>query len=328
MAKRPAESHHDQSGEIMTQINTGSLDGAASASTPNECTAVNTDTAPKLDLRRESDRRQDASPIASDVPRRARKLRVVATIAALLAVLGIGWGAGLKTNEIGNLGQVSTWFQDTAGALVSYLDTQRKKIIASIEGLASASASQATMSPDRFPNEIKTAEVIERSANGLGIKLDLLRVSSATVISELGRGFEHVNGSVERSQRELLAKLDQLQERLERLERHFSGASSTGQAQPPGQSAATKNVPLPLQASAPAIAGEAPKPTTAPTQIKRIENWAVREVVDGIAILAGPRGIIGVSSGDVVPGVGRVESISRHGRRWVVATSKGVITGP
>jgi len=44
-------------------------------------------------------------------------------------------------------------------------------------------------------------------------------------------------------------------------------------------------------------------------------------------VLAGPRGIIEVSSGDVVPGAGRVKSISRRGGRWVVATSKGEITG-
>jgi hypothetical protein len=307
----------------MTEKQIGLPDGTALVSTPNGVSTANTNMAPKLDLRRE----RDPSRTASDVPRRARKLRVAATVVALVAVLGIGWGAGLKTHELGNVGQVYTWFRHTAGALVSYLETQRQRIVANIEGLASASASQATISPTRTPSEIRTAEVVEPPANGLGIKMDLLRASSATVIGELGRGFEHLNGSVERNQRELVAKLDQLQERLARLERRFSDASSTGQVQAL-EPAATRNTSLPLQASAPVIAAEAPKPTTAPTQIKRIENWAVREVVDGIAILAGPRGIIGVSSGDVVPGVGRVESISRRGGRWVVATRKGVITGP
>jgi hypothetical protein len=307
----------------MTEKQIGLPDGTALVSTPNGVSTANTNMAPKLDLRRE----RDPSRTASDVPRRARKLRVAATVVALVAVLGIGWGAGLKTHELGNVGQVYTWFRHTAGALVSYLETQRQRIVANIEGLASASASQATISPNRTPGEIRTPEVVEPSANGLGIKIDLLRASSATVIGELGRGFEHLNGSVERNQRELVAKLDQLQERLARLERRFSDASSTGQVQPL-EPVATRNTSVPLQASAPVTAAEAPKPTTAPTQIKRIENWTVREVVDGIAILAGPRGIIGVSSGDVVPGVGRVESISRRGGRWVVATRKGVITGP
>jgi hypothetical protein len=305
----------------MTEKHLGLPDGAAPVSTPKGDSAANTDMAPKLDLRFERDRSQEVPPTPSGEPRRARKLRVAASIAALLAVLGIGWGAGLKTHELGNFGQVYTWFRHTAGDLVSYLEAQRQSIVTNIEGLASASASQQTISPNRPPNEIRTAEVIERSADGLGIKMDLLRASSATVIGELGRGFEQLSGSVERNQRELLAKLDQLQERLARLEHRFSDASGTGQVQPP-EPAATRN----LQASAPSIAAEAPKPTTTPTQIKRIEDWAVKEVVDGMAILAGPRGIIGVSSGDVVPGVGRVESISRRGGRWVVATRKGVIT--
>jgi hypothetical protein len=38
------------------------------------------------------------------------------------------------------------------------------------------------------------------------------------------------------------------------------------------------------------------------------------------------RGIRKVSSGDTVPGVGRLNSIVRRGGRWVVTTSRGVIT--
>jgi len=224
----------------------------------------------------------------------------------------------VKTHEFVGVAQASSWFQHTVHALLSNLDTQRKNIIAQIEGLASTSPSPATINP---------VEAIERAANGVGIKLDLLRASSATLISELGKGFERLNGSVERSQRDLVAKLDQVQQRLERLENQLSSASSTGHAQPLEKPAATKNAPLPVQPSAPAIAAGAPKPRTALAQMKRIESWELMEVVDGTATLAGPRGIIEVFSGDVVPGLGRVESISRRGGRWVVATSKGVITG-
>ena len=303
----------------MTETSTVSSDGPASGSTPNESSAATL----RLDTQRELDRRQE--PSTTSGPRRGRKLRVATTIAALLIVLGVGWGAGLKTHEFVGVAQASSWFQHTVRALLSNLDTQRKEIIAQIETLASTSPSQAMIST--VSNETKNAEVIERAANGLGIKLDLLRASSATLISELGKGFERLNGSVERSQRDLVAKLDQVQQRLERLENQFSSASSTGHAQPLEKPAATKNAPLPVQPSAPAISAGAPKPTTALAQMKRIESWEVMEVVDGTATLAGPRGIIEVSSGDVVPGLGRVESISRRGGRWVVATSRGVITG-
>jgi hypothetical protein len=283
--------------------------GASSANTP-----------PKLEVRCELDR-QGSSPSASAVPRRARRLRVAATVAGLLVVLGLGWGAGLKTND-----QVSTWFHETAGALQSHLETQGRRIVIGIAALASPSASPEPLGPGRLPDEVATAEFIERSVDALGIKLDLLRVSSATVISELARGFEHLNGSVERGQRELLAKLDQLQDRVERLERQLSTASTSGQAQPAEQPPAPKNAPPPPQGAAPAAPTAAPKPAPPPAQTKRVENWAVRDVVDDMAILAGPPGIIGVFKGDIVPGVGRVESISRRGGRWVVATTKGVIT--
>ncbi len=299
-------------------------------STLNGNGASSADIAPKLDVRCELDRRE-VSPAASEVPRRGRTLRVAVVVAGLLAVLGIGWGAGLKTHDrmptwFQDTPGASVWFQETAAVLQSYLETQGKSIVVGIAALASPSASPEPSSPGRIPDEIATTEIIERTVDALGIKMDLLRVSSATVISELGRGFEQLNGSVERGQREMLAKLDQLQDRVERLERQLSTASTSGQAQPAEQPPAPRNAPPPSQGSAPPAATGTPKPVTPPPQPKRVENWAVREVVDGMAILAGPSGIIGVVNGDIVPGVGRVESISRRGGRWQVGTSRGVIT--
>jgi chaperonin cofactor prefoldin len=209
-------------------------------------------------------------------------------------------------------------------------ESQRKRIIAT-QAVANTSASQAMISSDRSQKEIKPADFNEQSANSLGIKIDLLRVSSATVTNELGRGFERLNGALERSQRdqrEILAKLDKLQERLDRLENQSASASNREPAQPLEKPVAARPAPLPHEPSALPTTVEGPKSTAAPTPIRRIENWTVRDVMDGMAILAGPRGLIEVWSGDVVPGLGRVESISRRAGRWVVATSRGVITGP
>jgi hypothetical protein len=75
------------------------------------------------------------------------------------------------------------------------------------------------------------------------------------------------------------------------------------------------------------------KNTSAPpaAEVRRelpvIRQWKVREVLNGMALLEGPRGIMGVSRGQTVPGIGRVESIARQGSRWVVATSTGIIIG-
>jgi hypothetical protein len=64
-------------------------------------------------------------------------------------------------------------------------------------------------------------------------------------------------------------------------------------------------------------------PETRPTTI---EGWSIREVVGGTAVLQGPTGVFRVAQGDTVPGVGRVDSIVRWGSRWIVATTRGLIS--
>ena len=69
----------------------------------------------------------------------------------------------------------------------------------------------------------------------------------------------------------------------------------------------------------------APFPDTKPTTIA---GWALLEVVDGTAVVQGPNGVWRVTRGDTVPGVGKIDSIVRWGNRWIVATSKGLISTP
>lgn len=67
----------------------------------------------------------------------------------------------------------------------------------------------------------------------------------------------------------------------------------------------------------------APVPETKPTTI---EGWTIREVNGGTAVLEGPNGVWKATRGDTVPGVGKIDSIVRWGNRWIVATSKGLIS--
>jgi hypothetical protein len=69
----------------------------------------------------------------------------------------------------------------------------------------------------------------------------------------------------------------------------------------------------------------APTPETRPTTIK---GWTLREVSDGTAVLVGPNGIWRATAGQTVPGIGTVNSIVRWGHRFIVATSKGIISTP
>lgn len=66
-------------------------------------------------------------------------------------------------------------------------------------------------------------------------------------------------------------------------------------------------------------------PETRPTTIP---GWMLRDVTNGTAVLEGPNGILRVTEGQNVPGVGRVDSIVRWGNRWIVSTSKGLISTP
>jgi hypothetical protein len=68
-----------------------------------------------------------------------------------------------------------------------------------------------------------------------------------------------------------------------------------------------------------------PTPETRPTTIK---GWTLREVSNGTAVLEGPNGTWRATPGQTVPGVGTVNSIVRWGNRFIVATSKGLISTP
>jgi hypothetical protein len=71
------------------------------------------------------------------------------------------------------------------------------------------------------------------------------------------------------------------------------------------------------------IASTAAVPETRPTTV---EGWTIREVAGGTVVLDGPSGAWRAAQGDTVPGVGRIDSIVRWGSRWIVATTKGLIS--
>ena len=55
-------------------------------------------------------------------------------------------------------------------------------------------------------------------------------------------------------------------------------------------------------------------------------GWILRDVYRGVAAIQSRQGIFEVEAGDVIPGVGRIESIRKQtDGRWVVITSKGMI---
>jgi|SRR6516164_1198280 len=65
------------------------------------------------------------------------------------------------------------------------------------------------------------------------------------------------------------------------------------------------------------------RPETKPTSV---DGWVVREVANGTAVVQGPNGVWKAARGDIVPGLGRVDSVVQWGSRWIVSTSRGLIT--
>src|SRR5215470_13366383 len=88
-------------------------------------------------------------------------------------------------------------------------------------------------------------------------------------------------------------------------------------------SAGASKDPLTTNSIAPPAARPVAVPETRPTTI---EGWTVREVAGGTVVLDGPSGAWRAAQGDTVPGVGRIDSIVRWGSRWIVATTKGLIS--
>lgn len=117
--------------------------------------------------------------IAHDVPRRGRKSRFLASSAALLVVLGIGWFAGAKTQDSGLLAQ-RLWH--TAGAMLADLNAGRRQLI---EGIDAHVAVQEAKSVERNQT-VSGAEVVERVTGYLSGKLDQIGGTSDAAIRELG----------------------------------------------------------------------------------------------------------------------------------------------
>jgi hypothetical protein len=127
---------------------------------------------------------------------------------------------------------------------------------------------------------------------------------SGKPIPQVGKLTERLD-RIEKAQAEPAARLAKIGEAIERLEK---------------------------RAAAPAhdITGTIPTPPAAPEAKAKpgptiIDDYVVRKVFDGVALVEGRRGIIEVEPGMSLPGAGRIEEIRRQDGRWVVVTSKGLI---
>jgi hypothetical protein len=175
-----------------------------------------------------------------------------------------------------------------------------------------------SLAPTAAPTPINETVVEIQAIKGLvaqlGGELGALKAaveqSNKVSVAQLGKVAERLDRA-ERGQAEPAAKLAKIGEALERLEKRVT---------PPPAPAPTDVTGTVTPPHPPAPEAK-PKPTI-------IEDYVVRRVFDGVALIEGRRGIIEVEPGTTLPGAGRVEEIRRQDGRWVVVTTKGLIVPP
>jgi hypothetical protein len=188
-------------------------------------------------------------------------------------------------------------------------------------GFAKSTASPIAATAGK-PQDLR---VLEATIEQIRTELAALRTgveagtrNSNTQISKITERFDRV----ERAQTERSAKLAKAPESPERLDRRTEAAPAkdiTGSIPLP--------TPAPAQAPASAPATTVAHAAAASPQPSSLPGWSLRDVYRGVALIQSPRnGMLEVEAGDTVPYLGRIESIRRQEGRWVVVTSKGIIT--
>lgn len=160
----------------------------------------------------------------------------------------------------------------------------------------------------------KDLRALEKSLDGVKTKLDTAKSETSVAIAELASKVDHI-------QHEPTAKLQQVVERLDRIERQTAAPLITGAiaASPNAAKGAASN------RTQVALAKPTLETTEAPKKPQLITSWVVRDVYDGVALVENARGSIEVALGETIPGAGTVKAIERRGGGWVVITSRGVV---
>jgi hypothetical protein len=285
-----------------------------------------------IEIKVTSDEGAGSEPVAA--PARPRSLPTyLAQAAALLVALGAGWAAGHATTAAGrptaspvheailavDWNGLAAGVQKAQGEAVrAAADVQTIK--GSLAGLKDAVERSKQDAAGRFGQIADRLERIQKSEQESGAKL---------------AGFPE---RIEKAEREMTARLGAIIERLDRMERQMT-------AQAPAAKPAVQAV---AQTAAPAVAaldaglrtgsvpdqsegGKSEQPKTeqpkSEAKVTPIEGWVLREVYDGVALIEGRnKRLLEIAPGQSLAGVGRVESIERRGRSWVVVTTRGIIT--
>jgi len=231
---------------------------------------------------------------AIPVPRHAPSAAALA-LAAALAGMGGAYALAMGSRDDGSARLME--------ATTRALRESREDIvrltgdIKALKGTVDSLKSSLDASRNDMLSRQKVVEKIDRASQETAAKL-------AKATEQLDR--------VEIAAKDPAQKLAGLQERLDRIERQMTTLATAPKTTP------TTAADVPAQTGS-VVEQKSPKETP-------LEGWVLHDVYDGMALIEGRnRRLIEVGPGATIPGVGRVETIERRGKTWVVVTSKGFI---
>jgi hypothetical protein len=189
-------------------------------------------------------------------------------------------------------------------------------LAAALGGMAGALAAYGLARPGPLPaatagrTNLDEIQALKENVVQARVELAALKVSIDSANRNASAQFTRIGERIERIERvqaEPTTKLNKAVEALDRIAR--------GEAGPQPKEVTGSLAPPPAAANGPSQ----PSKTG-------VEGWVVRDVHRGTALIEGRMGVIEVEQGDLVPGLGRVDAIRKQDGRWVVVTSRGLIT--
>jgi hypothetical protein len=154
----------------------------------------------------------------------------------------------------------------------------------------------------RIEDAAATASLAGIEINALRSTLEVYNESQSEAIANVGKRVDSVQTLVGNYAEGQSQAIGNLGARIDRIEQILSARESTSgiQAKPPGAPPRKRTYPI-------------------------ISGWTVQGGGNGTATITGQAGSYEVTSGSIVPGIGRITKVQQRGERLIVVTQRGII---
>jgi hypothetical protein len=182
-------------------------------------------------------------------------------------------------------------------------------LAAGLGGLIGSLSTYGLAAPKPDPEPAHNLEAalskVTKDVGALKASIDAASRAATAQMAKLNERFDRS----ERAQAEPAAKIAALTDTVAKLEKRLAANADASRSDVTGS--------IPARAAA-TPAKDASKPPI-------VEGWVLRDVQRGRALLEHRDTLYMIARGADLPGVGRVEDITRQDGRWVVVTPKGLI---